>query len=131
MLYDGRCGFCLAGVNRLRILDVFGWVDPLDFHLQPDVSRLHPLLTPERCRSEMVLVEPNGAVSGGFEAFARMTRSMPILWWAWPLARLPGAAWIGRRAYRWTAANRNLLHRDALCHSNGCARPASAAPIEN
>lgn len=131
LLYDGQCGFCVASVNRLRILDLFGWLDPLDFHAQPDVTRLHPALTPDRCRSEMILVEPNGRLSGGFDAFARMTRAMPLLWWAWPLARLPGTTWIGRRAYRWVAANRMLLHRNASCQTNQCGLPRSPAPSNN
>ncbi len=121
LLYDGRCGFCLSSVKRLRVLDLFGWVDPLDFHTQPDLTRLNPALTPERCRSEMILIEPNGRLSGGFQAFARMTRRLPLLWWLAPLAHLPGASWVGTRAYRWVAAHRYLLHRNPVCQTNQCA----------
>lgn len=132
LLYDGRCGFCVASVTRLRIVDLFGWVDPLDFHTQPDLARLHPALTPERCRSEMVLVEPNGRLSGGFDAFARLTRPLPLLWWAVLLVRLPGVGWVGRRVYRWIAARRYLLHRHATCQTNQCAVTGSAgAPSSN
>jgi predicted DCC family thiol-disulfide oxidoreductase YuxK len=121
LLYDGQCGFCVASVTRLRILDLFGWLDPLDLHTQPNLSRLHPALTPERCRSEMVLVEPNGRVSGGFDAFARLTLALPLLWWAAPVARLPGVPWVGRRVYRWVASHRFLFHRFAACRTNQCA----------
>ncbi|MBI3330934.1 MAG: DUF393 domain-containing protein [Candidatus Omnitrophica bacterium] len=121
LLYDGRCGFCLESVRRLRVLDLFGWVDPLDFHAQPDLSRLAPALTPERCRSEMVLLEPNGRLSGGFEAFARMTRRLPLLWGLAPLVHLPGANWVGTRLYRWVAAHRYLFHRNPSCAANQCA----------
>ncbi|MBI2495761.1 MAG: DUF393 domain-containing protein [Candidatus Omnitrophica bacterium] len=121
LLYDGRCGFCLWSVKRLRVLDLFGWVDPLDFHAQPDLTRLNPALTPERCRSEMVLVEPNGRLSGGFQAFARLTRRLPLLMWLAPLTHLPGADWIGTRVYRWVATHRNLLHRNPSCQTNQCA----------
>ena len=131
LLYDGRCGFCVASVTRLRILDLFGWVDPLDFHAQPDLARLHPALTPERCRSEMVLVEPNGRLSGGFDAFARLTRPLPLLWWAAPLVRLPWAPWMGRRIYRWVAAHRYLLHRSAMCQTNQCAVTGSGGVSSN
>jgi predicted DCC family thiol-disulfide oxidoreductase YuxK len=121
LLYDGQCGFCLASVKRLRVLDLFGWVDPLDFHTQPDLARLNPLLTPERCRSEMVLIEPNGRLSGGFQAFARLTRHLPLLMWFAPLTHLPGADWAGSRIYRWVATHRNLLHRNPVCQTNQCA----------
>ncbi|MBI4341647.1 MAG: DUF393 domain-containing protein [Candidatus Omnitrophica bacterium] len=121
LLYDGNCGFCLESVKRVRVLDVFGWVDPLNFHLQPDLTRLSPALTPQRARSEIILIEPNGRVSGGFEAFQRLTRRLPSLWVLAPLVHLPGAGWIGGRVYRWVAEHRYLLHRNPICVSNQCA----------
>ncbi len=121
LLYDGQCGFCLESVKRLRILDFFGWVDPLDFHTQPDLSQLHPMLTPERCRSEMVLLEPSGRLSGGFEAFRRLCRHLLLLMPMLPLVYLPGASWVGTRVYRWVADHRYLLHRNPMCHTNHCA----------
>ena len=120
LLYDGRCGFCLASIARLRVLDLFEWAQPRDFHTQPDLPQLHPDLTPERCHSEMLLLEPDGRLTGGFYAFARMTMRMPLLWWAAPLVHLPGAAWVGTRVYRWVAAHRYLLHRNEACASNQC-----------
>ena len=127
LLYDGRCGFCLESVKRLQAADVFGWVDPLDFHAQPDLSRLHPTLTPERCRSEMVLLEPNGRVSGGYDAFARLTLRLPLLMWLAPLAHFPGMRRVGAGAYRWIAARRYLLHRNPACASNQCGMPPTAS----
>jgi len=121
LFYDGQCGFCLASVKRLRVLDLFGWVDPIDFHRQPDLARLHPELTPERCFGEIVLLEPTGRLAGGFEAFARLTTRLPLLFWCAPLVHLPGARWGGTRAYRWIAAHRYLLHRNPTCETNQCA----------
>jgi len=129
LLYDGRCGFCLESVKRLRVLDLWGWVDPLDFHAQPDLRRFHPALTPERCRSEMVLLEPNGRLSGGFQAFARLSRHLPLLWPFAPLTWLPGASAVGGWVYRWVASHRYLLHRHARCQTNQCAVPT--APREH
>lgn len=129
LLYDGHCGFCLESVQHLRVLDVFSWIDPLDFHRQPDLPRLHAALTPARCRSEMVLVEPNGHLSGGFDAFMRMTRHVPMLMPLWPVVHLPGAKRIGRRVYRWIAAHRYLLHRNPTCAANQCARPAAGPSV--
>ena len=129
LLYDGQCGFCLESVKRLRVLEVFKWVDPLDFHAQPDLSKLNPWLTPERCRSEMVLVEPNGKLSGGFDAFRRMSWHLPMVWPLVPSLYLPGVKWIGRATYRWIATHRDLLHRTPLCATNQCALPAP--PLDN
>ena len=125
LLYDGQCGFCLESVARLQVVDLFGWVDPLDFHAQPDLRTLHPALTRERCRSEMVLLEPNGRLSGGFHAFARLCRRLPLLWPLAPLTVLPGASMVGSWIYRWVAARRYLLHRHATCQTNRCALPSS------
>lgn len=120
LFYDGQCGFCLASVKRLRVLDLFGWVDPLDFHAQPELTRLHPELTPQRCRSEMVLLEPHGALAGGFDAFRRLCLRLPLLWaWA-PFVHLPGAHWVGTKIYRWVALNRYVLHRNPVCATNQC-----------
>jgi len=132
LLYDGRCGFCLESIKRLRVLDLFGWVDPLDFHTQPDLAKLNPALTPQRCRSEMVLLEPNGRVSGGFEAFRRMAPHLPMVWPLVPVLYVPGMRWLGTRIYRWIATHRYLLHRNPACAANQCAvrghSPPAAAP---
>ncbi len=121
LLYDGQCGFCLESITRLRVLDLFGWVDPLDFHTQPDLAKLHPLLTPARCRSEMVLVEPSGRLSGGFDAFARLCLHVPLLMGGTPLVYFPGARWVGTHLYRWVATHRDLLHHNPTCATNQCS----------
>ncbi len=128
LLYDGNCGFCLESIKRVRVLDIFGWVDPLNFHKQPDLSKLNPALTLKRCRSEMILIEPNGRISGGFDAFRQLTRHLPTLWIVAPLTFFPGASWVGHRAYRWLSKNRYLLHRNPICTSNQCG---AALPTSN
>ncbi|MBI3320768.1 MAG: DUF393 domain-containing protein [Candidatus Omnitrophica bacterium] len=125
LLYDGQCGFCLESIKRLRVLDLFGWVDPVNFHTQPNLPALHPALTPERCRSEMILLEPNGRLAGGFDACARLCRHLPLLMPLWPVTWMPGVGWIGTRVYRWVAAHRFLLHRNPLCRRNQCALPGA------
>ena len=124
LLYDGQCGFCLSSVKRLRVLDLFTWVDPLDFHTQPDLAKLHSSLTPEHCHSEMILLEPNGRLSGGFGAFRRLCVRLPLLMGLAPLVYLPGARWVGTRVYQWIATHRYLLHRNSTCATNQCALPA-------
>jgi len=122
LLYDGQCGFCLASVQRLQAVDWFHWVRLRDFHREPDLSALHPQLTPERCRSEMVLLEAeHGRLFGGFHAFRRLCVRLPLLRPLLPLVYLPGAAWIGTRVYRWVAEHRYLLHRHPVCQTNQCA----------
>ncbi len=127
LLYDGHCGLCRASVKQVLILDVFGWVDPLDIHTPADLHSIHPALTLTRCKSEIVLVELNGRLSGGFDAFRRLSRHLPMLWPVWPFLRLPGAGWVGRRVYRWVSLRRYVLHRGPRCKDNQCGldEPAS------
>ena len=119
LLYDGRCGFCLASVKRLLALDLFGYVEPIDFHTVPEVSSLHPSLTPERCHSRMQLLEP-GRLTEGFASFRRMSVKLPLLWPLTPLLHLPGMGGIGTRVYDWVATRRFLFHRSRQCETNHC-----------
>jgi len=137
LFYDGRCGFCLESIQRLQVVDLFRRVALRDFHLEPSLAALHPELTPERCRSEMVLLEaerhrvrhsatpsvapPGGRLSGGFHAFRRLCVRLPLLWPLLPLVYLPGASWVGSGVYRWVAEHRYLLHRNPACQTNQCA----------
>ena len=121
LLYDGHCGFCLASIARLRVLDLFGQLELLDFHVQPELKAIHPELTAERCHSEMALVEPDGRLSGGCYAFRRIARRLPLLWGIVPLVYLPGAGWVGTWIYRWIATHRYLLHRNPTCSTNQCS----------
>ena len=120
LLYDGQCGFCLESVKWLRRLDRFGWVELRDVHTEANLATLHPDLTPERCRSEMVLIEPAGRLSGGFGAFRRLCLRLPLLMGLAPLLYLPGMGWVGTRVYRWVARRRYLLHRNPVCSTNQC-----------
>jgi predicted DCC family thiol-disulfide oxidoreductase YuxK len=125
LLYDGRCGFCLESVKRLRVLDLFGWAQLRDFHTESDLSARHLALTIERCRSEMVLIERDGRLSGGFDAFRRLCLKLPLLMALAPLVYLPGMRWLGTRVYRWIALRRYLLHRNPACSTNQCALPTA------
>ena len=120
LLYDGACGFCLGSVKRLAAVDYFGAVEPVDFHTVGDLAQVHPVLTPARCRSRMQLIEPSGRLSEGFLAFRRMALTIPLLWPFVPACYLPGAGWLGQRAYDWIAARRYLFHSTHLCQTNQC-----------
>jgi len=127
LLYDGHCGFCQESVRRWTVLDLFGFVRPVDFHSAPDLAQYHRDLTPEHCQRRMQLVEPDGRLSDGYFAFRRMSRKSPMLWPVLPLLYLPGAGWIGQRAYDWIAKRRFLFHPGRACGTNQCGLPGTAA----
>ena len=120
LLYDGGCGFCLASVKRLAVLDVFGRVELIDFHSVAALAALHPDLTPQKCHSRMQLVEPSGRLSEGFLAFRRLCLKLPLFFPIVPLLYLPGAGWVGQRAYDGVARRRFLFHSSRLCETNQC-----------
>lgn len=120
LLYDGRCGFCLASVKRLLVLDLFGDLEPIDFHSVVDLKRLHPQLTPERCHSRMQLIEPNGRLSEGFFSVRRMSVRLPLLFPLIPFLYLPGMGWVGQCVYDWVARRRFLFHNSRMCETNQC-----------
>ena len=123
LIYDGGCGFCRASLARIEALDPTGRIEPVDFH-SADVASLHSALTPEACHTRMYLLEPTGRLSGGFDAFQRLSLWLPMLWPIAPLLNLPGLGLIGRPVYDWVARNRfNLLHRSHACEQNACVRP--------
>ena len=121
LLYDGRCGFCVESVRKLRALDVFGSVEPIDFRGIEDVSALHPSLTAQRCRSRMQLIEPGGRLTEGFAAIRRLSLRLPMLWPVAPIVWLPGVGALGGRVYDWIATRRFLIHRNSACATNQCA----------
>jgi predicted DCC family thiol-disulfide oxidoreductase YuxK len=120
LLYDGRCGFCLANVDRLRVIDALGVIKPLNYHEVEDLAAMHPALTSARCHSRMQLVETRGRLSEGFRALRRISVRLPLLWPLAGLFYLPGAGWLGRRAYDWIARRRWLLHAGQRCVTNQC-----------
>ncbi len=117
LLYDGHCGFCKESVKRLQVLDLFGYIDLRDYHTVANLAAIHPSLSLARLESEMVLVEPDGRVSGGFDAFRRLCLRLAFLAPLAPFVHLPGAKAIGGRAYRWVATHRYLF----LPRANHCA----------
>lgn len=103
VLYDGACPLCLGLVDR------FGsFIQGLGFELGSLQEAGYPL-------DEMRVVTADGRVYGGADAVMHL---IGRVWWGRPLAmltRLPGAAALARRAYRYVAQRRN-------CRGGACAR---------
>ena len=90
------------------------------------MAREAPGVSYARALSEMIVIAPNGRTAGGFDAFRLIARVLPALWPVLPLLYVPGAAWIGRRVYKWVAKNRyRLVKCDGVCslHLMALSRP--------
>lgn len=122
IIYDGRCRFCLASIEKLNIMDLFGYLKKIDFHAVTDVKTLHPKLTHELCHSQLHLIEPDGTLLGGFFIFRRLCFKIPMLFVLMPILYFPGSGIIGPPLYRWVAKNRYLFHLSRVCKDNACFR---------
>lgn len=118
VLYDGKCPLCRRSVRILKRLD---WLKKLHCQDCRDVQRwprCDVKLDLERLLEEMHLVTPDRSRAyAGFAAFRWMAWRLPLTWCAAPLLYLPGAHWLGNRAYLWVARHRyNLIPcREGVC----------------
>ena len=106
LLYDGNCRFCASSVRRLKAIDCFDRLEPVNYHKVENLSALDPRLSRELCHSRIHLLEKNGALSGGFLALRRLSVLLPLLWPVAPLLHLPGIEKPGQALYAWVARHR-------------------------
>jgi predicted DCC family thiol-disulfide oxidoreductase YuxK len=118
VVYDGDCGFCMNSVNALRVMDLFGKLDYVNFRTA-DLAALHSSLTYEKVESQLYIIESDGYLYGGFFAFRRLCWILPMMFPLLFLFYLPGAGLAGAWVYQWVADNRFLFHVKCLagqCH---------------
>jgi predicted DCC family thiol-disulfide oxidoreductase YuxK len=115
IIYDGHCRFCRESVRKLKVMDLYGTLEYVDFQSHPDLTSLHPLMTKEKAKSEVFLIEPDGSLFGGFFAFRRLCLTLPMLYPMAFIMYLPGAAFVGSLVYKWIAGHRYLLHVNRKC----------------
>jgi predicted DCC family thiol-disulfide oxidoreductase YuxK len=117
VIYDGECRFCVDQVQRLKRMDrngAFEFVPRQD----PAVDQRFPILTTVDFNSGLRLVEPDGSVFAGADAFYQMARVLPSTRaFAW-LYHVPGVRPIAHRVYAWIAANRKKLGK--TCENDAC-----------
>jgi predicted DCC family thiol-disulfide oxidoreductase YuxK len=123
VLYDGDCRFCRASVDWLRRLDAFGRLSFEDAR-DPAILTRHPTIDPAAALARLHLVPPGGTPLAGFYAFRWIAGRLPALWIAWPFLWLPGAAWVGVRAYDRIARSRFAF---GTCEDGACAVPKGEA----
>jgi predicted DCC family thiol-disulfide oxidoreductase YuxK len=125
--YDTFCPFCRRSRRMLEELDLGGRLIFRDIHDRAMMQAEAPGVSYTRALREMIVVSPDGTVTGGFDGFRSIARTLPALWLVLPLMYLPGAAWLGRRAYRWVAKRRFRLVRcdNGVCnlHLQALAKP--------
>ena len=103
-------------------MDLWAALEPVDFHQISDLKSLHPQLTKDLVMSQLYLIESDGKLYGGFDAFRRICFVMPMLYPVIPVVYFPGMGILGPMVYRMIAQNRYLLHINKTCRNNACFR---------
>ena len=118
VLYDGRCRFCDAASARILKLAPAGTVERISFRA-PGALDAFPGVTAAACEDALHLVEPDGRVTAGAEAVARVaglrTLLRPLRW----MYYVPGLRSLADAAYRWIARRRYRLFVVRKC-DDGC-----------
>lgn len=116
LTFDGHCLLCVRATGVLHRLDVFRRVELIDFTLEENRQRLENFDF-ERAQTEMLLATEDGW-TGGFRAFRKIAKSLPLLWPFVPFLYFPAMTVIGDRLYKLIARNRYLLF--GRCNDGYC-----------
>jgi predicted DCC family thiol-disulfide oxidoreductase YuxK len=81
----------------------------------------HPQLAGADVLGQMYVLDPAGGLSAGYDALVALAPVLPAFSWLGPLLALAPIRAIGRRTYRWLAANRYRLGGQRPCHDEACA----------
>ncbi len=120
VIYDGACQFCRGSVEQLKVMDLFGRCDYVDFQTIDNLQELHSSLNKELAHSQLHLITPEGKIYGGFFAFRQIAWGMPMLYPLLFVMYLPTADWAGSILYRYMAQNRYLFNSQQRCKDNYC-----------
>ena len=121
VLFDGNCDFCTAQARRLA--RYAGNKVGLRSFQDEGVLDAFPGLTYEACMEEMTLVESDGRLYGGAEAFVRaMGVGHAFLGKLFFVYYFPGVRWIADQTYAWIARRRYrlLVNNPQSCRTGGC-----------
>lgn len=113
VLWDGGCGFCARTLRVLERLDWFKRLEPVEIARSGDLPVDHA-----RLEREMAVLDENGEVYYGADAFAELATRCPLLWPLAGLLRIPGAIYAARPIYAFVAR-----HRGHLAPGGACALP--------
>jgi predicted DCC family thiol-disulfide oxidoreductase YuxK len=123
-LADGACPLCRRTAHICHGLDWFNRVEFADFN-DPDLRNLYaPGVSEPRLRADMHVVRlGDRSVAAGYDAYLRLAGSIPFLWPALVVGRLPGIRQIGARVYRTVADSRGRDHtcQDGICETAGAS----------
>lgn len=139
LIYDGRCGFCVAQSRRLVRLARPGAVVLLDAHAPGALDRFRGAVNMAQAMAAVRLIAPATPPGGrvrvyqGFEAVVRALATRRLLGLLAHVYYLPVVRPLCDAAYRWIARNRYRISRwwpGAAAGKEGAACEGGACRIE-
>ena len=121
VIYDGNCGFCREGVERLDRMDRGNRLAFLSLH-DPAAAELLPQTDHADLMKQMYVITKDGRKFGGADALKELSRKIPRLYWLAPLLHIPFSMPIWRWLYRIVARNRYRINKRVgrACETNAC-----------
>ena len=97
-IFDGDCGFCRKAIRIIKIMDLLGKLEYVNFREYHHLTELHPELTYEKAnRMSCLIVEKR--LYGGFDAFRKISLVLPMLFPMVFIFYFPGMRSIGSILY--------------------------------
>ncbi len=112
MFYDGRCGWCRAGVRRLGRIDWLHALQPVDYNTLDPADRPVP---EEQFARGMPLRTRSGRILVGFPAVRHAFIHTPAGWIVGWLMYIPGVSHLCSRMYDALARRRPGDAESASC----------------
>ena len=119
VIYDGKCNFCRAQVNRLNWFtgNKLAFISLHD----PRVRERYPELTHEQLMEQMFVVTNSGRRYGGAESVKYLSRKHSGLWFVAPFLHIPLSLPFWQFLYRKIAKYRYLIGgKSDACESGSC-----------
>ncbi len=119
VIYDGKCRFCRAQVERLAAWDRNGQLSFVSLH-DPRVAARYPDLSHEQLMQDMYLIDRNGGRHCGAAALRYLSRHLPILWPLAPFLHIPLSLPVWQFCYRQIAVRRYWWGKLEDCDDGTC-----------
>jgi predicted DCC family thiol-disulfide oxidoreductase YuxK len=114
LLYDQHCPICRRSVDFLLRQKGAGRLRPLPLQTPGILARYG--IDEDAAMREIHVIGRDGRITVGADGVLRALAALPRWRWVGLLHHIPPALWVGRRVYRYIAANRK---RD-LCEEGTC-----------
>jgi predicted DCC family thiol-disulfide oxidoreductase YuxK len=125
IFYDAQCQLCTRSRRMLERLAPAALLHFINVNDARAIAR-YPQMRGVDARGQMHVLDPSGNLTGGFDALVTLTVLLPLISWTHVVLCWAPIRALGRRLYRWLAANRYRLGGQVSCHQGACELNPSA-----